>query len=107
MTRITEGSGNVFEDLGLANPQEELTKAELTRQLYTILKERDLTQAQAAQVLGLKQPDVSLLMRGRYTGFSIERLFSLLLRLGRDIDIVVKPHRPQQEAGEIHILAAS
>lgn len=107
MTQVIEGSGNVFADLGFSNPQEEQAKAELARRICLIIKERTLTQTQAARILDLKQPDVSLLMRGRYTGFSIERLFSLLLLLGQDIDITVKPRTPTQQTGEIHIYAVS
>jgi predicted XRE-type DNA-binding protein len=107
MTQVIEGTGNVFADLGFPNPQEEQAKAELTRRIYLIIKERGLTQTQAGRILGVKQPDVSLLMRGRYTGFSIERLFSLLLLLGQDIDIMLKPRTPTRQDGEIHVFTVS
>jgi len=71
---IAESSGNLFADLGLANPEQELLKARLTLQIYRSIKERKLTQAQAGEILGIKQPHVSSLMRGQSGLFSVERL---------------------------------
>ncbi len=88
---IIEGSGNVFADLGLPNDADLQTKAELTRQLYQRIKVLGLSQVKAAKVLGLKQPDVSRLMNGRFTGFSVERLLELLNALAVDVDIVLRP----------------
>lgn len=87
----TESSGNVFADLGLAEPEEALAKAELARAIGTLIAERHLTQVQAAELLGLDQPKVSALLRGRLTGFSLDRLFRLLLALDRDVEIVSSP----------------
>ena len=67
--KITESTGNVFADLGLPNPEQELMKARLTLAIYRIVRERGLTQAQAASVLGIKQPHVSLLMRNCTAAF--------------------------------------
>src|SRR5271169_52695 len=72
--RVTQGSGNVFADLGLRNPEQELLKAQLTLQIYTILKNSGLTQVQIAKALGVQQPQVSLLMRNRAGNFSVGRL---------------------------------
>jgi predicted XRE-type DNA-binding protein len=69
--RVTQGSGNVFADLGLPNAEQELVKAQLTLQSYRIIKQRGLTQSQTARVLGVKQPQVSLLMRNRAGTFSV------------------------------------
>ena len=68
---VTRGSGNVFADLGFANPEEELLKAQLVREIRDLLKRRRLTQAKAAELLGLKQPDVSALVNGRVHKFSL------------------------------------
>lgn len=94
---IVEGSGNVFADLGLPNPEERKTKADLAYQISTIIAERGLTQAQAGSVLGIEQPHVSNLLRGRLSGFSVERLMSFLTALGHDVEIVVVP-KPEQDA---------
>jgi len=90
---VTEGSGNVFADLGLAEADDLRLKAELTRQICNRLKKLGLTQVQAAKRLGLKQPDVSKLVNGRHTGFSADRLIALLNRLEVDVEIVLHPRR--------------
>jgi predicted XRE-type DNA-binding protein len=87
----TESSGNVFADLGFANAEEMLAKAELAIRITDILGQRCLTQARAAALLGVDQPKVSALLRGRLAGFSIERLLRFLLRLGADVSITIKP----------------
>lgn len=82
-----ESSGNVFEDLGFQNPEMEQLKSTLSFEIFTILKKRKLTQAQAAKILDIDQPQVSRLKNADFTRFSVERLFSFLNRLGRDVDI--------------------
>jgi predicted XRE-type DNA-binding protein len=89
--RVTRSSGNVFADLGLPDADEALAKADLARQIARIIERRDWTQAQAAQVLGLDQPRVSNLVRGRLEGFSTDRLLRFLNLLGQDIEIAVRP----------------
>jgi predicted XRE-type DNA-binding protein len=84
-------SGNVFADLGLPDPEEALAKAELANKISVLIQERKLTQAKAAKLLGIDQPKVSMLLRGRLTGFSLERLMRFLLLLGQDIKISVHP----------------
>jgi len=83
-------SGNVFADLGVPNPEEALAKAELAHKITVLIRERGLTQAKAAKLLGIDQPKVSLLIRGRLTGFSLERLMRFLLLFGQDIKITVQ-----------------
>jgi predicted XRE-type DNA-binding protein len=88
--RYTVSSGNVFADLGLPNPEEALAKAELAHKIAVLIRERGLTQVQAAKLLGVDQPKVSSLIRGRLSGFSLERLIRFLLLLGQDIKIIVQ-----------------
>ena len=88
---ITESSGNVFRDLGPPNLEKQMMKARLTLQIYRIIRERGLTQAQAAKVLGIKQPHVSLLMRNRSGSFSAGRLMEFLTALGQDVEIPASP----------------
>jgi predicted XRE-type DNA-binding protein len=83
-------SGNVFADLGLPNPEEALAKAELANKISVLIRDRGLTQAKAAKLLGIDQPKVSMLLRGRLTGFSLERLMRFLMLLGQDIRITVQ-----------------
>ena len=91
--KVEKSSGNVFADLGLPNPEQELLKAGLTLQVYKIVKARGLTQAQVGAVLGIKQPHVSTLMRNRAGNFSVGRLIEFLTALGQDVQITVKPTR--------------
>ena len=83
--RAQESGGNIFADLGLPNPEQELLKAQLTLQIYKIIKQRGLTQAQAGEILGIKQPHVSALMRNRAGNFSVGRLIEFLTSLGQDV----------------------
>lgn len=87
------GSGNVFADLGLPNPEERLLKAQLMIAIGNEIERRKLTQAQASQLLGLAQSDLSRISNGRGSGFSVERLMEALRYLGRDIEIVVSSAR--------------
>jgi predicted XRE-type DNA-binding protein len=89
-----EGSGNVYTDLRVANPQQARAKADLAHRIVDIIEARELTQVQAGKVLGVDQPKVSALKRGRLTDFSIERLVGFLLALGHDVRITVTP-RPR------------
>jgi predicted XRE-type DNA-binding protein len=93
--KVTVGSGNVLADLGFANPEEELLKAKLIREIRSIIKRRKLTQAKAGVILGLKQPDVSALVTGRVGKFSIDRLVRCLDRLDYKVDVVVR-HKPRR-----------
>jgi predicted XRE-type DNA-binding protein len=96
-------SGNVFADLGLPHPEQELLKARLTLQIYRLVKARGLKQAEAGKILGIKQPHVSLLMRNRSGSFSVERLMEFLTALGQDVEITVRPTRKQH--GEMSVVA--
>ena len=86
---VEEGSGNVFADLNLPNPEERLRKANLAHALYQIIKERALTQKEAANLLGITQSQISDITRGHLARFSIERLIRLLERLGCKVEINV------------------
>jgi len=87
----TIGSGNVFADLELPDAEELFLKSQLISQISTIVRERGWNQAQAAAATGLTQPKISNLLRGRIGGFSVEKLFSVLNRLGCDVEVRVKP----------------
>lgn len=95
---VTPSCGNIFADLGLPDPELLLAKAKLSLKLEGIIKERRLTQAQAAKLMGLTQPNVSDLVRGRLDGFTLDRLFRCLEALDQEIEIIVRPKRPAEEA---------
>ena len=97
------GSGNVFKDLGIPNAEEHLVKAQLVFKIDTIMKDRGLKQAASADLLGIKQPDVSKMLRGDFKQFSVERLLRFLVALNQDVEIVVKPHRSRSDAAALHV----
>ena len=90
--KVDSGSGNVFADLGLPNADELFIKAELAHQISELISERKLTQIEAAELLGIDQPKVSALVRGKLSGFSIERLFRFLNTLGSNVEIRIIPN---------------
>ena len=96
-------SGNVFADLGLPNSEQELVKVRLTVQIYRVLKERSLTQAKAADLLGTTQAQVSTLMRLRPVSVSVGRLMEFLIILGQDVEVRVKP-APRRRPGHMSVV---
>lgn len=103
--KITRGSGNVFADLGFADAEERLTKAQLAHAINETIKERSLTQAQAATLLDATQPEVSALARYRLDGFSVARLMIFLTALDRDVQIVIKKKPRGRATGRISVEA--
>ena len=104
---VTPGSGNVFADLGFAEPEEELTKAQLASHIRQIIKRRRLTQVAAASLMGIDQPKVSALLNGRLANFSSERLMRLLTALGQDVEITVKAKPRNRAHGRIRVVGAA
>jgi predicted XRE-type DNA-binding protein len=105
---IEEGSGNVFADLGLPNPEERLAKADLVMRIAESVRARRLTQAKAAALFGIDQPKVSRLLRGQLSGFSTDKLIHFLTLLGQDVVIVVKPATPHsRKPGHVSVVAGA
>ena len=102
--KIERGSGNVFADLGCPDAETHLLKAELVTRTDKIIRQRGLKQVEAARLLGLSQPDVSRLLRGRFREYSVERLLRLLTALGRNVEIVIREPRSQRQ-GRLSIRA--
>ena len=96
--KIERGGGNVFADLGRPDADAHLLKAELVSNIDEIIRHRKLNQSQAAKLLGLSQPDVSRLLRGNFRDFSVDRLLRLLIKLGRDVDIVIRKPKKSRAA---------
>jgi len=91
--RYEIGSRNVFQDIGVPNAGEHLVKAQLVFKIDTIMKQRRLKHAEAAALLGIRQPDVSKMLRGEFRQFSVERLLRFLVALDQDVQIVIRPHQ--------------
>ncbi len=103
--RVTRGSGNVFADLRIPNPEQYLAKAEFAAQILKIVHRRGLTQADTGKLLGINQPKVSALLNGRLDGFSSDRLFRFLNALGCDIRISISRAHPRK-LGQVRVVAS-
>ncbi|WP_194789034.1 helix-turn-helix domain-containing protein [Pseudomonas sp. UFMG81] len=106
MIEIEEGTDNVYADLHFATPREMLVKARLASTICSIIKARQLTQLQAAELLGLSQPKVSALTRGKFRGISESKMIDCLARLGRDVQIVVKEAPQTRREGRVEVIFA-
>lgn len=100
------GTGNVYADLGYADADEMLIKAQLVAKIAEIIKRKSLTQTQAAELLGVPQPKLSNLLRGRFHGFSERRLMDRLTKFGREVQIVVKATPRSRRDGRLSIVFA-
>jgi predicted XRE-type DNA-binding protein len=103
---ITRGSGNVFTDLGFPDAEELQTKLRLAYALNEIMDAQRLTQAAAAERLGLNQPKVSALRNYKLEGYSVERLMTLLNALDQDVEIVIRKKPRSRAAAKISVVAA-
>jgi predicted XRE-type DNA-binding protein len=101
---ITEGGPNVFADLGLPDAEELLVKSQLALGIARILRQRGLTQSEAAALTGLPQPKLSNLLRGRFRGISEDRMMRCLAALGQDVTITVAPAK--KERGRVEVASA-
>ncbi|MGH2508756.1 MAG: helix-turn-helix domain-containing protein [Ktedonobacteraceae bacterium] len=102
---VEEGSGNIFADIGLSDPEEHLAKADLAIRIAETIRARRLTQTRAAHMLKIDQPKISRLLRGQLSGFSTERLMHFLTLLGRDVEISVKPAARSRRQGRLRVVA--
>ena len=89
-TKVTRNSGNVFKDIGLANPEQHALKTKTVNFLAKLIEHSPLTQSAAAERIGIKQPDLSKLLRGNFSGFSLERLLLAANAMGADFEIKFK-----------------
>ena len=105
--KIHKGSGNVFRDIGSAHPDRLLTRAKTMFRISQIIKERRLTQDEAAKLLGIPQSKVSCLMNGKLSVFSLEHLFELLNALDSDVEIIIKPKGKEERIATTNIVLAA
>jgi predicted XRE-type DNA-binding protein len=100
------GSDNVYADLGYANADEMLLKAQLANKIGEIIKARRWSQQQAADAIGMTQPKLSQMLRGQFRGISQAKMLDCLTRLGRDVQIVVGPARRKTSPGRVAVVFA-
>jgi predicted XRE-type DNA-binding protein len=103
---VEAGSGDVYADLGYPDSDSMLVKAQLAAKIAEIVRRRALTQTRTAEILGLTQPKVSALLKGRFRGISEHRLLECLTRLGRDVHIVIKPTPRSRSNGRLTLSVA-
>ena len=106
MKQIKRGSTNVYADLGYADADEMLVKAQLATKIGEIVSHRQLTQTQAAELLGISQPKLSNMLRGQFRGISETKMIECLTRLGRNVEIVVKAASRSKTAGHVSVTFA-
>ena len=104
--QVEEGTGSVYAELGYADSEGMTIKAALVTEIREVLKERGFTQQKAAEILGLTQPKVSKILKGQFRGVSERRLLACLMRLGRDVQILVKPTSRNRETGRLTVRCA-
>ena len=97
------GDRNVFRDVGVPNAEEHFVKAQLVYKIDGIMKRRNLKQVEAARLFGVRQPDISKMLRGEFRQFSVERLMRFLVALDQDVEIIVKPRRDRHNTAALHV----
>lgn len=102
-----KGSDNIFADIGVAHPERVMARAQVMTRITEIINERDLTQKEAAELLGIPQSKVSCLMNGKLSMFSLDHLFELLNALDRDVEIVIRPKFKGEKVATTHVLMAA
>jgi predicted XRE-type DNA-binding protein len=105
-TVVHESAGNVFADLGLPHAREDMLKVEIAHAISAAIRKKGLTQTAAGEIIGVDQGKVSALLRGRLTGFSVERLLVFLVKLGWDVDIMISRAHKNRE-GTVRVKSAA
>ena len=107
MIEIEKSSGNVYADLGMADSDEMIVKAQRASKIGEIVKGRKWSQQKAAEVLGIPQPKLSKMLRGQFRGISEAKMLDCLARLGRDVQIVIGPPRRTTSVGHVAVVFAA
>jgi predicted XRE-type DNA-binding protein len=102
---VERGSGNVFADIGLDQPEEALAKARIVEAIADLLARQKTSQQKTAKLVGLTQPQISRLMRGDTREFSYERLLRVLTALGQDVEMTIRPTRSRSKFGQVLVRA--
>ena len=98
---VTRGSGNIFADIGLKNPEELLAKAQIVSAIADLIEAKGLSQQEAGKLVRLTQPQISRLMRGDTRQFSYERLMRILNAFGQDVEITIRATRRPNKRGKV------
>ena len=101
--KVHKGSGNIYKDLGFRHAEEMQAKAALITRMMEIIKKKKWTQEEAALVLKVPQPKISLLSRGQFSGFSLGKLIHFLNLLNQDVEIVIKSKSSSRKESVGHV----
>ncbi len=104
--KVEPSSGNVFANLGFQDADERLWKAQLAIEISQLIESKGWTQAQTAERVGLDQPKISHLKRGRLSGFSADRLFAILNRLGHNVEVRISAKERSPEDTHTRVMIA-
>jgi predicted XRE-type DNA-binding protein len=104
--QVIDSSGNIFADLGLPCSESDMLKVHIAHAITVTLQKRGLTQVQAAEKIGTDQAKISAIIRGRLKNFTVERLLTFLLHLGRDVNVRISKRYKEDRPGELTVNAA-
>lgn len=99
------GSGNLFRDLGRPNAELQHLKALLGAEIIRDLNERGLTVRKAGSLTGVAAADFSRIRNANLARFTVDRLMTILSRLGREVDVAVTVRRANKHP-QGHVAAA-
>ena len=102
--KVEISSGNVFADLGFEDSEERLLKAKLASKIAQLIEQKGWTLAQTAARTALDQPKVSRLLRGQLSGFSADRLFAVLNRLGHSVEVRISAKERAPEKSHTRVM---
>lgn len=102
--KVEISSGNVFADLGFEDSEERLIKAKVASKIAKLIEQKRWTQAQTATRTALDQPKVSRLLRGQLSGFSADRLFTVLNRLGHSVEVRISAKERAPEKSHTRVM---
>ncbi len=105
--KVHRGSGNIFADIGTVYPERTLARAQIMFRTAEIIKKLNLTQKEASDLLDIPQSKVSCLINGKLSMFSLDHLLMLLNKLGRDVEIIIKPKLKEEKFASTHVLVAA
>jgi predicted XRE-type DNA-binding protein len=98
--KTQKSPSNIYADIGVKDPEAMLMKAQLAIEIGEIIRHRKLSQTKAADLMGISQPKLSELLRGRFRAISEAKMMECLTRLGASVSIVIKygkePRREHQ-----------
>ncbi|MBU1007186.1 MAG: helix-turn-helix domain-containing protein [Candidatus Omnitrophica bacterium] len=105
--KVHRGSGNIFADIGTVYPERTMARAQIMSRIAEIIKKQNLTQKEASDLLDIPQSKVSCLINGKLNMFSLDHLLILLNKLGRDVEIIIKPKLKEEKVASTHVLVAA